>query len=122
YGIAAAGGHLAIDVLGGSMVQGAAGLLDVQDYTGGAPRWDQGITTVDLLADDGSVIAGRVQTAATAVSNITLQGGSIWQVNGDSTVTTLVNRHSTVQFVPAATAPGGFSTLRVAGNYVGDGG
>ncbi|MDM9559892.1 autotransporter outer membrane beta-barrel domain-containing protein [Bordetella petrii] len=122
YGIAAAGGHLAIDVLGGSMVQGAAGLLDVQDYTGGAPRWDQGITTVDLLADGGSVIAGRVQTAATAVSNITLQGGSIWQVNGDSNVTTLVNRHSTVQFVPAATAPGGFSTLRVAGNYVGDGG
>ncbi len=118
YGVAAQGGRLMISVLDGSVLMGGAGLMDVQEYPDPLNRE----TIVDMRVDSNSTVIGRVQTAGSAVSNVVLQGGSTWQVDGDSDVTTLANRHATVQFVPAAAGPGGFNTLRVSGNYVGDGG
>ncbi|CAK7015365.1 MAG: hypothetical protein MESAZ_02290 [Saezia sanguinis] len=126
YGIATEGGHLTVNVLNGSTLKGGAGLMNVQDYTGGGtPSWDQGVTTVNLLVDGGSVVSGNVITADTAVSNITLQGGSTWELNGDSNVTSLVNRDSTISFASGsglARSGSGFSTLHVSGDYMGDGG
>jgi len=118
YGIVAQGGHLTASVLDGSVLTGGAGLMDVQDHSDPS----QGQTVVDLLADGNSIIAGQVHTAGGAVSNMVLQGGATWRVDGDSQVTTLNNRQAMVQFMPAPLTPNGFSTLRVSKDYAGDGG
>lgn len=118
YGIVAQGGHLTASALDGSVLAGGAGLMDVQESFDPA----LGKTVVDLLADGHSIIAGQIHTAGAAESNIVLQGGATWRVNGDSQATTLSNRHAMVQFMEAPLASNGFSTLRVSENYVGDGG
>lgn len=123
YAIGLQGGAVDVQVLNGSTLTGASGLMKVEDYSGSVtPSHTQGVTTANLLADGASLMTGRIQTAATAVSNVTLQGNSVWEVNGDSNVTTLVNRNSTVRFLPNASSANGFTTLKIDGNYTGDNG
>src|SRR3546814_12621128 len=85
------------------------GLMDVQAYADPS----HGQTIVDLLADGNSIITGRVRTAEAAVSNMVLQGGAAWRVDGDSQVTTLNNRHATVQFMPSTLTPNRSEERRV---------
>lgn len=123
YALALQGGGMTVNVTDKSTLTGAAGLMNVEDYSGTVtPSYTQGVTTANLTADGNSVLNGRVQTASTAVSNLTLQGGSLWQFDNDSNVSTLANRNSTILFLQNHSSTNGFSTLRVDGNYTGDNG
>lgn len=118
YGIATQAGNLTINILDGSVIKGGAGLMDIQD----GPAYHPG-TKIDFLSDGGSHLLGRVVTGNNAELNMTLQGGSVWEFDDDSNVTTLTNRQATIRFAENTIAGStGFNTLSVAGNYVGDNG
>ncbi|WP_392561153.1 autotransporter outer membrane beta-barrel domain-containing protein [Orbus sturtevantii] len=120
YGIAAAGGELDVKLSNNSLLQGKQGLMNVQDYTGTvAPKWDQGVTTVNVLVDSGSTVIGKVHTASSAIANMALSDNSIWQFDQSSNLTNLSNDHSTVQFISNSVSP---HTLTVNGNYTGNDG
>lgn len=125
YGIAAQGGYLQVNVLDGSLLSGEAGLLKVEDYTGtGSPAWDQGITTVDIVVDGNSTISGHTEKTDTAIANITLKNGSLWQFGSDANLTDLVNDNSTITFLSnsGSQRANRFTTLTVEGNYSGNDG
>lgn len=126
YGIATEGGTLQVNVLDKSSLIGKAGLMNVQNYTGAdTPNWEQGITTVNLLADNGSFVSGKVQKDETAIANITLQNDSVWELDGDSNLTNLTNDNSTIRFVnhsDITRSDNNFHTLTVEGDYIGNNG
>lgn len=62
---------------------------------------------------------GAATTAATGTSDVTLQGGTVWNLTGNSNLTTLTLDNSRINF--SAPAGGVFKTLTV-NNYVGTGG
>ncbi|MBO3273763.1 autotransporter outer membrane beta-barrel domain-containing protein [Pseudomonas schmalbachii] len=75
-----------------------------------------GRATVDL---SNSVVVGSANTAAGSSSDVTMRDTSIWNLTGDSNLSTLRNQQSLIDFsTPAA---GKYKQLRV-GNYQGDNG
>lgn len=81
----------------------------------GKPRPDDA-TKLSLTIRDGAVWSG----ASAIVRDLSLEGGSLWHVTGDSLVRTLNNDHGIVAFAPIAS--GSFTTLTIAGDYVGNDG
>ncbi len=84
-----------------------------------------GSATATLNATSSSVLTGAITTAASGVSNVTLQGGAIWNMTGSSNVTSLVNADtSSIVFsapVGDPTQLASYKTL-TAVNYTGTGG
>ena len=87
-----------------------AGLNNLLDATAGS------IVTLNASA---SALTGVISTDATSTSNVNLTNGSIWNMTGPSTVSTLSVFNSAVVFAPPG-AGGAFKTLTV-GAYVGSG-
>lgn len=79
---------------------------------------------LDMAADDRSYISGAARTnPATGKSHLSLSGDSRWDVSGASTLTSLSNAGSRIDFTPPANPADAtqYKTLTV-GSYVGAGG
>ena len=63
-----------------------------------------------------SSLVGAIVTNAGSTSNVSLSNGSVWTLNGSSSVTNLSLNNSSAMFAPSTT--GGFKTLTVS-NYTG---
>lgn len=92
--------------LSGTTMKGAEGLLYV-DADSSA-----------VFSAHNSTLTGRILTEANANSDVTLTGGTRWNMTADSNVSTLTNTNSTIAFAPG----GAFKTLTVDGNYTGNAG
>ncbi len=77
-----------------------------------------------ISSSDGSTLRGAAITDAGSTSNVTLQGGSLWTMTGNSNVTNLTNASSVIQFTPPTADPTQLSSYKTltAVNYVGQGG
>ena len=76
--------------------------LTGSSITGGNAAINVGATsaaTADIAAS-GTLIQGRVLTQPGSTTNLSMSNGSNWQVTGDSTVTTLDNTNSLIDFMP----------------------
>lgn len=80
-----------------------------------APVSTPGLANLQVSA---STLTGAALTEPGSVSNVTLRDDSLWNLTGDSNLTTLVNDPSRILFT--APAGGVFKTLTVV-NYVGEG-
>lgn len=120
YGISMEGGQLQVTLTDNSLLQGQAGLMNIQNYAGtSTPLWDQGITTINLRADNNSVMIGKIETADSAIANIELYNNSLWQFDENSNLTNLINDHSIIQFNSASDIS---HILTINGNYTGNDG
>ncbi|WP_244562312.1 autotransporter outer membrane beta-barrel domain-containing protein [Bradyrhizobium lablabi] len=72
------------------------------------------------MSSNHSVLTGAIFTDNTSTSNVTLAGGTIWNMTGSSNVTNLVNNDSDI-IVTAPVSSTAFKTLTVV-NYTGTGG
>ncbi|SSW68204.1 Antigen 43 [Achromobacter veterisilvae] len=82
------------------------------------------IGRLDMVADDRSYISGAALTdPGTGVSHLRLAGASRWDVTGSSSLTSLSNAASHIDFAPPANPADAaqYKTLTV-GNYAGAGG
>ncbi|WP_324724506.1 autotransporter outer membrane beta-barrel domain-containing protein [Lelliottia sp. JS-SCA-14] len=69
------------------------------------------------LNASSSVLNGRILTPS-AISNVALTNGTLWNMSADSNVTNLTNAGSTINYTPE----NGFKVLTVNQNYAGNGG
>lgn len=80
------------------------------------------------LAADNSTLTGSILTDAASTSNVSLTGGSTWNVTGNSVLTNLTNDASTIAFSPSAQLAASpqdsssYYTINVRGNYAGNNG
>jgi hypothetical protein len=84
-----------------------------------------GSATAALNATSSSVLTGAITTAAGGVSDVTLQGGTIWNMTGSSNVTSLVNADtSSIVFSAPLGDPTQLASYKTltAVNYTGMGG
>ncbi|KRR17724.1 hypothetical protein [Bradyrhizobium retamae] len=93
--------------LAGAVVTGNGIWLSVADGT--AP----GLLGLNA---DSSILRGAALTTGTSTSNIVLQNGTVWNLTGDSNVTNLTNRESSILFSPPV---GGVFKALTTANYVG---
>ena len=73
------------------------------------------------LAANASTLTGFATTSAGSTSNLTLQGGSLWTMSGNSGITSLANNASAVRFTAPSSDPSrlaSYKTLTVA-SYTG---
>lgn len=78
--------------------------------------------TANVTLKDATTLTGAFTTLGT--SDVVLQGNSVWNVTGNSNVTTLLNDPSLINFTPPTGDPtllSSYKTLTVV-NYVGEGG
>ena len=68
----------------------------------------------------GSILTGSATTAAGSVSDVSLNGNSLWNLTGNSNLTTLANNASQILFTAPASSAGPFKTLTV-NQYTGNG-
>lgn len=93
---------VSVSILAGGLIAPAAGPVSV--------------ATIDA---SGATLNGSALTEAGATSTVSLNSGSVWNMSGNSNVTTLSNNASQILFTPPSA--GSFKTL-TAVNYSGSGG
>jgi outer membrane autotransporter protein len=71
------------------------------------------------MSSNHSVLTGAMLTDASSTSNVTLGGGTVWNMTGSSNVTNLMNNNSDIISTPPASSA--FKTLTVM-NYTSSGG
>lgn len=101
--------------------------LTGSSITGGNAAINIGATAAAQadIAADNTLINGRVLTPSGSTSNLSMTDGSVWQVTGDSVVTSLSNANSLVNLRAASdvaqnpTSASSYRVLQVTGNYQG---
>ncbi len=135
----AAAGNANINLSNGVQVIGGSGvLLDVREVVGQVTlAMDNNVAAQGDIVFDPSLLSGDTMPAANtmvslsnasqwmgatqnAVSNLSLDSGSLWTMTGDSSVGQLALSDSTIQFSP--TENGSYKTLVVNGDFSGAGG
>ncbi len=117
----------------GVNVEGLADVsLNGSTVTGGNGVFMQVSGDVDLQAN-GSTLNGAIQTAEGGVTKVALDGDTVWNISGDSNLSSLQNNNSTIVFSFPQVEINGvssfsafnsspFKTLTVEGDYAGNNG
>lgn len=110
--------HALLDNRSGATVDvaGAASINFDHVIAGGSDQWlnvsrsgfAAGLANLDLGT---SLVSGSAKTAAGSVANLNLHDNSLWQLTGNSNLTSLRNDHSLIDF--SAPAGSSFKTLTV---------
>ncbi|MCP3727569.1 autotransporter outer membrane beta-barrel domain-containing protein [Paraburkholderia sp. CNPSo 3272] len=114
-GILVAGGVANVS-LTGSTVTGASAALDATTAS---------VSSALSVNADSSTLNGAVLTDTGSTTTLNLANSSRWNVTGDSTVTTLANANSLIDFEPspalgsAPTSASSYRVVNVSGNYSG---
>ncbi|OLL28626.1 hypothetical protein BTH42_26895 [Burkholderia sp. SRS-W-2-2016] len=114
-GIYVAGGIANVG-LSGSTVTGATAAIQATTAT---------LASTVTIAADSSTLNGAVLTDTGSSTSLDLSNGSRWNVTGDSTVTTLQNAASLIDFqaaptlAQAPTVASSYRTVHVTGDYAG---
>lgn len=80
------------------------------------------------LSSDASTLTGTILTDALSTAQVALRNGSVWNVTGNSNMTTLENAASTIKVLPTAgqtsqpTLASSYTSITTTGNYTGNNG
>lgn len=101
--------------------EGAQVVQETLEHTDIVPTLRNGADPVIAnITASGATLTGAALTEAGSTATLNLQGGSTWNLTGNSNLTNLTLTGSLIDF--SAPAAGVFKTLTISNNYIGQGG